>query len=106
MARLTPESILGEIWYESRALHLISAPICVFVDSVELGQPSSNQQIILDNIEYSTTLPKREGLNFFRPKLAYQALGGYSQGLVPLVPHLLDSKIRNRGAHHESAHSS
>jgi hypothetical protein len=30
-------------------------------------------------------------------KLACQALGGYWQGLVPRVPHLLDSPERNRG---------
>jgi hypothetical protein len=27
---LTPKSIPGEIWYESRRLHLIGAPISIF----------------------------------------------------------------------------
>jgi hypothetical protein len=27
---LTPESILGEIWYGSHGLQLLGAPICVF----------------------------------------------------------------------------
>jgi hypothetical protein len=38
MARLTPESILGEIWYGSRGIHLIGAPIHVRIDLVALGQ--------------------------------------------------------------------
>jgi hypothetical protein len=29
---LTPESIFEEIWYGSRGLHLIGAPICIFKD--------------------------------------------------------------------------
>jgi hypothetical protein len=38
---LTPESILEEIWYGSRGLHLIGAPIYVFQKKknlVRLGQ--------------------------------------------------------------------
>jgi hypothetical protein len=27
---LTPESIIGEIWYESRGLHLLGTSICIF----------------------------------------------------------------------------
>jgi hypothetical protein len=38
MARLTPESILVEIWYGSHGLHLIGAPICIKIDSVALSQ--------------------------------------------------------------------
>jgi hypothetical protein len=38
MARVTPESILEEIWYESRGLRLTGAPIHVLIDSMGLGQ--------------------------------------------------------------------
>jgi hypothetical protein len=34
---LTPESILEEIWYGSRGLHLIAAPIYVFRNLVGLS---------------------------------------------------------------------
>jgi hypothetical protein len=35
---LTPESILEEIWYGSRRLHLIGAPIYIFRNLVGLSQ--------------------------------------------------------------------
>jgi hypothetical protein len=38
MARRTPESIFREIWYGSRGLHLIGAPIHVKIDLVALDQ--------------------------------------------------------------------
>jgi hypothetical protein len=41
MARLTLESIIREIWYESWGLHLIGAPLHILVDSVGLGQNCS-----------------------------------------------------------------
>jgi hypothetical protein len=37
MAKLTPESILREIWYVSGGLHLIGAPIRVKIDLVALS---------------------------------------------------------------------
>jgi hypothetical protein len=37
MAKLTPESILREIWYVSGGLHLIGAPIRIKIDLVALS---------------------------------------------------------------------
>jgi hypothetical protein len=39
---LTPESILEEIWYGGRGLHLIGAPICLFKGLDETRSKSFN----------------------------------------------------------------
>jgi hypothetical protein len=69
---LTPKSILEEIWYVSRGLHLIGAPIGVFQKKnlVRLSQshfntrskPNNIQQVIPSRTEYSSTSPKQEDL--------------------------------------------
>jgi hypothetical protein len=70
---LTPESILEEIWYGSQGLHLIGAPICVFLKKknlVRLGQshfstrpePNNTQQVIPSWMEHLATSPKQEDL--------------------------------------------
>jgi hypothetical protein len=46
---LTPESILGEIWYESRGLHLIGAPIRVFKGLEETRSELISTQSVADS---------------------------------------------------------
>jgi hypothetical protein len=63
---LTPNSIFEEIWYGSRGLHLIRAPIYVSKNVVKTRSepfstrpgPNSTEQLIPSLMKHSTTSPK------------------------------------------------